>query len=294
MKKWIFTLLLALFLALVPQSGFAENACSEVRLMQGEVAVAESPADGSDLIVVTLNTARETDINEIVRDIEEAKRIRQADVWMLQEFAQPKDRAEAGLLELARRLNMQFVYAPSDVMEGGQLLSGLAIFSRYKLSDPEVLPLKRFSLKINTRCRIALAATVETPMGLVRIVNVHLDTRINKKQRLEQIRPILEEASQHSIPKLIAGDFNTANFRWIGNLWPLPFIENQSDAVRRLLESNQFSTPFANGPSTFKSSPIPLKLDWIFLNGFKTISWGLENVDFSDHFALWVRLSKGS
>jgi endonuclease/exonuclease/phosphatase family metal-dependent hydrolase len=230
------------------------------------------------------------DTDEILRDFEEAKGVWQADVWMLQEVAQPTDRVKSGMEELARRLDMYFLYTPVDPIDDGKRVSGLAILSRYRFAEPEILPLKQFDLKFHTRCRVALGATVNAPSGPVRVVNIHLDTRINKEQRLEQIAPAIESASGYPFPKLIAGDFNTANFGWIANVWPVPFIQNQAKAVRQFFERARFETPFVSGQATFKGSPIPLTLDWIFLKGLKTVSSGVEEIDFSDHHALWVHL----
>jgi hypothetical protein len=50
-----------------------------------------------------------------------------------------------------------------------------------------------------------------------------------------------------------------------------------------------FSTPFAETGATFKY--LALKLDWIFSRGLHPVDWGIEKIDFSDHRAIWTRMS---
>jgi endonuclease/exonuclease/phosphatase (EEP) superfamily protein YafD len=33
-----------------------------------------------------------------------------------------------------------------------------------------------------------------------------------------------------------------------------------------------------------------LRLDWIYLRGLAGSEWGVEDIDFSDHRAVWLRL----
>ena len=70
--------------------------------------------------------------------------------------------------------------------------------------------------------RIALAATVFTPDGPVRVINVHLDTRINPAERVAQLAPALDDASCFYGPSVIGGDFNTNDMQWVSNVVPIP------------------------------------------------------------------------
>src|SRR6185295_12280384 len=98
----------------------------------------------------------------------------------------------------------------------------------------------------NTRCRIALSATVMRPAGPVRLFNVHLDTRITQSQRLNQIGTVLDAAPKdHSVdyPTVIGGDFNTANIHWLWNVVPLPYAQNHVDAMRNRFVESGFDSP---------------------------------------------------
>jgi endonuclease/exonuclease/phosphatase family metal-dependent hydrolase len=167
----------------------------------------------------------------------------------------------------------------------------VAILSRFPLRDPELIPLKRYDLGFKSRCRVALAATVESPLGPVRVVNVHLDSRMNRSERLAQLRPVVERLASFSGPQLIGGDFNTADVFWLGRTIPLPFAQKQSFAVREFMASQGFASPFESTGRTF--SYLPLRLDWIFVKGMEPVAVGVEAMPFSDHRGLWLRLDAG-
>jgi endonuclease/exonuclease/phosphatase (EEP) superfamily protein YafD len=82
---------------------------------------------------------------------------------------------------------------------------------------------------------------------------------------------------------IILGDLNT---------W-------EPDAVKKTTELfvlDNFTTPFANGKSTFLRTvlliPIRLKLDWIWLRGLEATNHGIDKkIGLSDHWPLWIVVS---
>lgn len=91
---------------------------------------------------------------------------------------------------MARRLGYfeAFAAAASDIHD-----QGLAVVSRYPICDVQIRRLKTCDLGSRSRTRFALAATVRTPWGDLRLWIVHLDTRINAAERVEQLQPVIEE-----------------------------------------------------------------------------------------------------
>ena len=69
--------------------------------------------------------------------------------------------------------------------------------------------------------------------GPLSLVNVHLDTRINSKDRLAQLAPVLDALDGVGTSQLIGGDFNTMDVRWVRTMWPLLYVERQTAAVRK-------------------------------------------------------------
>jgi len=239
-------------------------------------------ANSDNLTVVSLNMAKEARVDRIVEGIRRAVFFNDADVWLLQE-------ARPNVSEMADTLGLHYIYSAADQFADGSV-SGLAILSRYPFerSDRTVLP--RYNLRFNTRCRIALTAAIRHAAGEIRLVNVHLDTRITQPQRLLQVSAVVEKETSSTQPVIVGGDFNTANVRWMWNVFPIPFVQSHTRAVRDMFVSHGFDSPLDRVGPTFKLFGFPLHLDWIFPKHLKTIASGKEPIEFSDHRAVWVTL----
>lgn len=215
---------------------------------------------------------------------------RAIDVLFLQEVGQEHGDGAAFMSALGERLRLPYAYAPSTPFETGHM-QGLAIVSRYPLTDVNVQQLKYNHLRFRSRCRIALGATVSTPEGPVRVTNIHLDTRINGSRRIEQLAPAVEALDVFEGPQIIGGDFNTLNIKWLDSMWPIFFAEHQGRAVREELEKAGFDTPFGDTRPTFKFMGLPLKLDWLYLRRLEPTEVGVDDVPLSDHRGIWTRAS---
>jgi endonuclease/exonuclease/phosphatase family metal-dependent hydrolase len=257
-------------------------------------ASADSDVDGplgseASFTVASLNVAGRARITDVlsawVHD-------RAVDVLLLQEVGDETDDGAAFIASLGQRLGLGFAYAPATRLENGHA-QGLAIVSRYPLDEVSAHPLTQFHLRFRSRCRIALAATVTTPTGPVRLVNVHLDTRINSKHRVAQLRPAIDALDAFDGPRIVGGDFNTMNVRWLRTMWPLPFLQRQSKAVGASLSSLGFHTPFTAAPPTFRFLGLPQKLDWLYLKDLETLESGVDDVPLTDHRGVWARVTPG-
>jgi endonuclease/exonuclease/phosphatase family metal-dependent hydrolase len=231
--------------------------------------------------VVSLNMAKESNVDLAFRDI--SGRLADADILLLQEVSSNERTNVAA--ELAHKLDRHVAFAPAAP---GVTDQGLAIVSRYPLRDVKTFKLKPCDLRFRSRFRIGLAATAETPSGPMRIIDIHLDTRINTADRLAQLRPAIEDADAFDGPKLIGGDFNTNDMYWVGNIAPIPRIGRHSLAVLREFARHGYTTPFGNSGPTFPS--MRLHLDWIYVKGIEARAAGISRVPFSDHHAIWTRL----
>jgi endonuclease/exonuclease/phosphatase family metal-dependent hydrolase len=276
----ILTLLLVLF-TIGANGGTPE--CVDIPLETGNYADQLRTPDG-DLTVVSLNMAKETRPDRILADLRRSTFFSNADMWILQE-------AMKTVPEVARALQLNYVYAPSDVLDDSSV-SGLAILSRFPIEDPERIRLPRYNLRFHTRCRSALSASIQSPSGPVQLVNVHLDTRITQEQRLNQIAPLIQAKTVSPAPLIVGGDFNTANVRWMWNVLPIPYAQDHAQAMRDMFATHGFDSPLDGVRTTFKLLGLPLHLDWMFLKHLKTVSSGVENIDFSDHNAVWLSVKQ--
>lgn len=246
-----------------------------------------APAIRPDALrVVTFNVHYGADVPAIAGAIRSNPHLSQADVLLLQEIeSHPGDDRAA---KLARALNLDLVYAPAR--HEGDGTHGLAILSRYPLSDLEVIGLKRYDLGYRgTRRRIAMAATVHVPGRQVRVYNVHLDTRLTPDERLQQLEPVMAEAVKQSAA-IIGGDFNTITA--VPALLPLVPVPvpgySQASGLDAYMKSQGFAAPFAGIGRTHR---FPMRLDAVFARGLKVEAFAKEtSVDVSDHFPLWVDL----
>ena len=177
---------------------------------------------------------------------------------------------------LAARLGYICSYLPARSTKRGT--HGLAILSKYPLSDIERLDLPRNELLINTRDRMAMGATVSIGNKKLRIYNVHLDTRISAPRRQRQLHPVIQAAREHSrIPTIIAGDFNT-------------FSPRHTLHLDELLSSAGFTSPFLNSSHyTAKFLFWRPQLDWIYARKLRLVKADVEHEsNCSDHRPIWV------
>jgi endonuclease/exonuclease/phosphatase family metal-dependent hydrolase len=268
----------------------AGSPCAPRPVVEGggvETTTDQVAVDGP-LTIASVNIAGRARIADaLARWIKE----RSIDVLFLQEVGHASGDGEGFVTTLSERLGRRFAYAPAGLIGNGHT-QGLAIVSRYLLKDLRVEPLEYFRLRFRSRCRIALAATAETASGPVRLVNVHLDTRINSKNRLAQLAPALETLQIFDGARVIGGDFNTMNIRWFRSMWPLPYVQRQSRAVRELLAASELRSPFTASPPTFKFLGFPMRLDWLYFSDLEPLAWGVDRLPVTDHRGVWVRVKR--
>lgn len=256
------------------------------------VLIARSPSpvphpidlEPSDLSVVSLNLAKEEHCDVVMRDLRNAPRLIHADVLLLQEVVERKGQPSLAH-QLARRLGYSVAY--SAEMPGVED-RGLAIISRYPISNTRVRPLPHYDLRFHSRNRFSIGTTVQAPSGAIRVWNVHLDTRLNAAERVAQLSPLLKSTESGAAARLIGGDFNTNEFYWIGNILPFPAGKSHSAVLRAEMRRFGFESPFPDGLVTH---PVARRhLDWIYASGVKPVHSSVEAVPFSDHHAIWLSL----
>jgi endonuclease/exonuclease/phosphatase family metal-dependent hydrolase len=237
---------------------------------------------GPAVSVVTLNMAKAPRAEPAVRELAAVRQLHRSDIYLLQEVSQ-EDGRQAVAEELASAMGLHVVYAPAARGVSDQ---GLAILSRHPLRDSSVIPLRPFDLMFRSRTRIALAVTVESPLGPVRVYNAHLDTRLNLPDRVRQLEPVIRDSAAFNGPRIIGGDFNTNNFFWLGRVLPLPFPSSQTGGMVRHMARHGFITPISGANPTFDH--LSMRLDWVFSSGLSSRNTAIYPMQFSDHHAVWV------
>lgn len=228
-----------------------------------------------DVSVVTLNMAKQTGVQPIVAELRSIDALRAADLFLLQEVARGTAAPIAAALGLHAAERPEAPDAP---------YTELAILSRYPLRDIRVRNLGRYSLVFHIRSRYALSAIADTPWGPLRIVDTHLDTRLNLADRLSQLDGALAELPDARV--ILGGDFNSNPFFWIDHVAPLPAIPSQAAGVEQHLRARGWESAIPRSATTFDY--LGMHLDWIWLHGPRTVSWRVYPLRFSDHHACWA------
>ena len=211
------------------------------------------------------------------------RELRDLDLIVLQEV--PRwDNVCSGACALAKRLGYNAVYAPAHHAKGKDI--GVAILSKAPITSAQIIELPWHDVHFNAGRRAALAATVQQDGRAITVYAVHLENRLNVKDRRKQMTPILEHAKRQPTPVIIAGDFNTNPFTWIDHWLPLP-TNTQDERLEELVRSYGFETPCKDSGATHRY--IGMKLDGIYTRGFDTKRFATAHAnDVSDHLALWA------
>jgi endonuclease/exonuclease/phosphatase family metal-dependent hydrolase len=241
----------------------------------------DAPPPPSSLRVVTYNV-HGVDGATIAKAIQGDANLARADVILMQEVASFGPCSAA--CEAGNALGFASVYAPGHQQDGGT--SGVAILSRWPLHDPQVIELPYKFAVMNAARRIALAATLDSAEGPVRLIAVHLENRINPTDRIEQLTPALEHARNFDGAVIIGGDMNTSPFVWLGHLVPVP-AGVQDDLLESAVRAAGLETPVVDDRAT--SQWLGMRLDAIYTRGIKATAHGVEQtVRISDHLPLWM------
>ena len=162
-----------------------------------------SAGSGSEIRVVTFNVKYARHVDRAIALLQRPGPLRDADVLVMEEMDGP------GVEQVARALGMNHVYVPSAVHPAAKKDFGVAVLSPWPIGDAKKVPLPHQHRIRGTR-RAAVAATVHLPSGPLRVVGVHLESPagLGGRDRRDQARTVLAEATAWDGPVVIAGDFN--------------------------------------------------------------------------------------
>lgn len=256
-------------------------------------AASATAAPPSALRVITYNVHGISGA-ALTRALKSDAQLARADVLLLQEVARAERSGErlvsgspgacSAACAAGRALGMTSVFAPGHQQDGGT--SGVAILSRRPLRDAQIIELPYRHAVVNSARRIALAATVDTAAGPLRLIAVHLENRINPAARISQLAPALEHARAFRGAVILGGDMNTSPFSWLGHLIPIP-TGVQDDRLGAAVRAAGLATPVADVFATSKW--LSMRLDAIYTRGVTPGGYGVaQAVRASDHLPLWL------
>ncbi|MSS71457.1 MAG: hypothetical protein EXS64_08200 [Candidatus Latescibacteria bacterium] len=180
------------------------------------------------------NIERGRQLDNIIHVLREHPTIRESDVLLLTELDYGMARSGNRNVprEIARALGLHYVFAPCYVnlskgsgledradRDNAQALHGNAVFSRHPLRDAHAVSLPNGKDKLRGKekrlgSQRAVVATMDHPLGALRVVSLHLDAHSAQQHRHRQMKLVLDhlDGLQPALPTLIGGDWNTSTY----------------------------------------------------------------------------------
>lgn len=253
----------------------------------GPPPTARSAVSGCSLRIATWNVHFGEDTEELAARLRASTEIAAADVLLVQEIeaygAEPGTRSA----QLARALDMTWIYAPARSEGGGT--HGIATLSRHPLEAAAVRQLPYFDQPLNPRNRIALATDVMVGAERLRVVNLHLDVRLGPVDRIRQLHPAVNDLDERVV---VGGDFNTNPWAWIDGIVPLASTEavvgqQQAAVVDDYLLGKTFASAIPVEVATMRLPAFQIRTDDLYARGLPITAAGVEHVEGSDHWPVW-------
>ncbi|HTJ40934.1 MAG TPA: endonuclease/exonuclease/phosphatase family protein [Kofleriaceae bacterium] len=235
--------------------------------------------------IATWNLERAARPDRLAGELSRHHALHRTDVLLVQEIEHHAREATARLDRLAQALAFPYIYyAQARTWATGS--HGLAVLARAPIVDPEIVPLPSPGVGRYNAPRIALAVTV----GDLRIVNVHLDTRLDADQRVVQLAPAIAAAAR--APKaILAGDFNTTPFRFWRNNLPIGAADQHAAVDAAAAARGLANATRRLGPTT-RRTLFAWRLDAIYTRGVEVEHAGIaREIRTSDHIPLWIDLT---
>ena len=233
----------------------------------------ENPEHVETLTIVSYNIWFGEDVDQALSEIKEIRSQKELDIILLQEMD------EAGTDQMARELEMNYVYFPAAIEPTYDKNFGNAILSRWPITDPQkiILPHKSLSNRMN---RISTRATIMIPGADILVYSLHTESVFTLPwYRKDQYKAVLTNVGSEAELVVIGGDFNSFTEAAVkeleGDFWQAGFVRVSKDS----------------GSSVVKYG-IEISSDHIFAKGFVLEEAGkMAEATASDHIPIWVALT---
>jgi endonuclease/exonuclease/phosphatase family metal-dependent hydrolase len=242
------------------------------------------PAPAGPLRVVSYNLQFGPDIPGAAAALAGDPALAAAHVILIQEIEAYPEEGATRAARFATALGMGFVYVPARVRDTGT--HGLAIVSAYPITNVEKMVLPESESHAIHR-RIAIAADIDVSGRTLHVIDVHLDTKLNARERIAQLHPAVIDAPDAT---LVGGDFNTSWVAWADGV---PILEttgasDQGPIMDSYMAGLAFDTPTADCGPTEHMFGIEQRLDAIYTRGLGATFGGVVRAGPSDHWPLWI------
>jgi endonuclease/exonuclease/phosphatase family metal-dependent hydrolase len=226
------------------------------------------------LTVVSYNIWFGDNLDQAISELQEVESQEGLDILLLQEMD------EVGTDQIARELQLNYVYYPAAIEPTYDENFGNAILSRWPITDPQklILPHKSLSNRMN---RTATKATIRIDEIEFLVYSTHTESIFTLPRfRQEQYTAILQDIDPEAEFVIVGGDFNSFTPTSVDEI---EVSYQDAGLVRVSKDSGHSVVKFGIGLST----------DHIFAKGFTAEEAGkLAGAKASDHLPIWVTMTR--
>lgn len=214
-----------------------------------------------------------------------------ADIILTQEIESHPLESGTRASRLATALGMTWIYAPARIEGDGT--HGIAILSRFPLGSSHIRQLPYVERPISNVQRIALAADVAIGASTLRVVDIHLDTRLSAPDRIRQMSAATTDLGQ---PLVGGGDLNTQPWIWLDGTVPVTSTEavlgeSHAQIVDDYMTAQDFTGAIDPDEATMRVPAFSMRLDNMYARDYQIVDAGVEHLDGSDHWPIWLDLA---
>ena len=229
------------------------------------------------LHIISYNIQYGENISAAIKDLTEIKELKEHDIILLQEMD------EDGVDQIAKTLNLNYIYYPASLHSHHQRNFGNAILSRWPMKDHEKVILPHANPK-NRQRRVAVKARLDINGVDILAYSIHTETFwLRSWKRFDQIDTLLKDVEQSCRAEncdvvVAGGDFNTLTPSSVVK------IDNKFSRIG-------FERATKGAGSSLKTPLIDAILDHIYIHGTNVTGSGKVTTNSSsDHYPLWVEI----
>jgi len=231
-----------------------------------------SPKSVEALSVVSYNIGFAENVEQAILEMKEIESQKGLEIVLLQEMD------EVGTEQIARALQLNYVYFPAAIEPTYDKNFGNAILSRWPIVDSEklILPHKSLSNRMN---RIATKAMIRTDGADILVYSIHTESIFTVPRfREDQYTAVLDDVGSDARLVIVGGDFNS-------------FTEADVKQIEEDYRQAGFMRVSKGSGHTIVKYGIGVSSDHIFAKGFVVEETGkLAGATASDHLPIWVTL----
>jgi endonuclease/exonuclease/phosphatase family metal-dependent hydrolase len=270
---WVYIFSLVLILLVAYQAYAAKNYLDpDAPFYSGNYAAGEPDHRDEAITVVSYNIGYALNIDGAIADVRQIRDQRGLDILLLQEMDEP------GLEQIARDLQLNYVYYPAAIESTYRKDFGNAVLSPWPIVDSQKLILPHISFS-NRMKRVATRATIRIHDAELLAYSIHTEpVFILPKYKEDQCTYLLKELDPKARRVVVGGDFNSFSQRGIENM-------------ERHYENAGFARASRGCGYTFVRWGIKMSPDHIFTKGFVAKEKGrLSETRASDHLPVWITI----